>query len=80
MGAHRHFYKRKGDKRGEQVYYNCTRHYATRPAVCPSRVNIYERDVEQYVLERLEDALEQCAIAAEVKARTANQGGQQKDA
>lgn len=73
MGAHRHFYKRKGDKRGEQVYYNCTRHYATRPAVCPSRVNIYERDVEQYVLERLEDALEQCAIAAEVKARTANQ-------
>lgn len=71
MGAHQHFYKRKTGMDGAQVYYNCTTHYRTRPPVCPSKVNIYERDVEGYILERLEDTLERCAVEAELRQQAA---------
>lgn len=80
MSAHRHFYKKKGDKRGEQVYYNCTKHYTTRPAQCPSRVNIYERDVEADLLSRLEGELEKSAINAETAAQEAKKQNTKKTA
>lgn len=72
MGAHRNLYKRKTGMDGVQVYYNCTTHYCTRPAKCPSKVNIYERDVEKHLLAHLEDVLEDYAVAAELQTRAAD--------
>lgn len=65
MGAHRSTYKRKNGL-GEQIYYNCTKHYTTRPVRCDNRVNIYERDIESILLQRIAGAVD--ALAAEVEA------------
>lgn len=75
MGAHRHFYKKSGGRKGEQVYYNCTRHYRTRPAECPSKVNIYERDIESDLLNRIEGAVEESAVKADTAIKEAEKNG-----
>lgn len=53
MGAHRNTYKRK-DGRGVQIYYNCSRRYRSIGRDCHNCVNIYETDIEEQLLRKLD--------------------------
>lgn len=57
FGAHRNFYKKKSGK-GVQLYYNCTKHYNSTQGKCENKVNIYESDIEAYLLDHVQAALE----------------------
>ena len=69
LGGHRNIYKKKSGEQKVQIYYNCTRHYRVRPFICPSRVNIDERDIEAALLAELDNEMEWCATAAEIAAK-----------
>lgn len=53
MAAHRNTYKRK-DGNGIQIFYNCSRRYRSIGRDCQNCVNIYETDIEEELLRKLD--------------------------
>lgn len=71
LGSHKHNYKNKSGT-GTQIYYNCTRHNSKKG--CSNKVNIYERDIEDFIIADLSRKIEEGATIAELSQKRRSTG------
>lgn len=69
LGAHRQAWKSKHGK-GYNLYYNCTRHYALRK--CDNTVNMLEGTIEGYLIDNLDQIMQEHVALIERQRREAN--------
>lgn len=78
FAAHLNRYKHADGSEGTQIIYNCSRHNQATRGLCPNRVNIYERDVENTLLAALAPALNRL-VCSQLKLEAEQQNQKRPD-
>lgn len=62
----------------DNIFYNCARRYSVKRRLCTNSVNIYERDIEAYLLANIEGVVKAAAVRAEAHSKTDTRASTEK--